>query len=154
LWTQEGAADRQTLEQVWFAGVHTEIGGRSRDASLSDISLLWMVEKAMGAGLAFTSDLRVGADGRGGVIAPNYAGAIVDSRQGFWDTLRPYHRLTESSVAAVPAQSIASIAVRRLRERVYGYSPPGLASYPSDSDPTPVIEQAPVADTVVEWTTP
>ena len=144
LWTEDDAADGQTLEQVWFSGVHTEVGGGSADASLSDIALLWMAEKAKAAGLGFTAGLQAGApDGAGGVIAPNYAGPIVDSRKGVWERLRPYHRLNESWVRAAPAQSVASSAARRLRERVDGYSPPGLDSFLDGREPTPVTEQPP-----------
>jgi hypothetical protein len=150
LWTQDVPTPGQTLEQVWFSGVHTEVGGGSRDASLSDIALLWMIEKARQAGLSFRSGFGAGApDGAGGVIAPDYAGPIVDSRRGFWGAMRPYHRLTEPSVRAAPGQSVASSAVRRLRERVDGYSPPGLESFLAGRDPTPVTEQAAVADAAV-----
>jgi len=149
LWDQDPTAQGQTLEQVWFAGVDTEVGGGSSNTGLSDIPLLWMVEQAKAAGLAFSSGLVVGApDGAGGEIAPNYAGPIVDSRRGFWHALRPYQGLTEAWVHAAPAQSVASSAVRRLRERVDDYSPPGLEGYLSDPDPTPVTEQGPVPDPV------
>lgn len=43
----------QILEQVWFAGSHTDIGGGYDDTSLSDITLQWMQEKAAACGLAF-----------------------------------------------------------------------------------------------------
>ena len=40
----------QTLEQVWFAGVHSEVGGGKR-LPLTDIPLRWMQDKAMANGL-------------------------------------------------------------------------------------------------------
>ncbi len=46
----------QTVEQVWFAGYHGDVGGASRDAGLSDIAFMWMKEKAEACGLAFDSD--------------------------------------------------------------------------------------------------
>jgi len=49
----EPNAPPQTLEQVWFSGVHSNVGGGYPDAGLSDIAFGWMVEKAKGAGLAF-----------------------------------------------------------------------------------------------------
>jgi uncharacterized protein (DUF2235 family) len=39
-------AQPQTLEQVWFAGVHSNVGGGYPDCGLSDIAFLWMVDKA------------------------------------------------------------------------------------------------------------
>ena len=54
LWTQPGAVPDQTVQQVWFSGVHTEVGGGSRDASLSDIALLWMVQHARRVGCGWS----------------------------------------------------------------------------------------------------
>ncbi|MEJ2867157.1 DUF2235 domain-containing protein [Actinomycetospora sp. OC33-EN08] len=53
LWT--GATD-QRVEQVWFRGVHSEVGGGASDAALSDIALLWLAERARSNGLAFVDD--------------------------------------------------------------------------------------------------
>lgn len=44
---------QQQVEQVWFAGVHTDVGGGYPEAGLSDITLSWMIEKAEHAGLVF-----------------------------------------------------------------------------------------------------
>jgi uncharacterized protein (DUF2235 family) len=46
LWNQQTHAENQTLEQVWFAGVHSNLGGGYATTGLSDIVLQWMVEKA------------------------------------------------------------------------------------------------------------
>lgn len=43
----------QVLEQKWFAGVHSNIGGGYPDEGLSDVSLDWMISKASDAGLSF-----------------------------------------------------------------------------------------------------
>jgi hypothetical protein len=42
---------RQKVEQVWFSGSHTDVGGGFMAAGLSDVSLEWMVEKAISHGL-------------------------------------------------------------------------------------------------------
>jgi uncharacterized protein (DUF2235 family) len=41
----------QFVEQRWFAGVHCNVGGGYHEEQLSDLSLLWMIEKAKQAGL-------------------------------------------------------------------------------------------------------
>jgi len=142
LWTQDSAAEGQTLEQVWFAGVHTEVGGGSADASLSDIALLWMVQRAKDCGLLLNPDqLEIGAsDGVGELVAPNYAAEIVDSRKGVYEALRPYHRLKELPVDGAPGQSIASSSARRFGEGIDRYSPPGLQNYLEVLGVTPVAE--------------
>ena len=149
LWTSVNPG--QTLEQVWFAGVHTEIGGGGESASLSDIALLWMVERAVASGLLVDGDaLKVGDDGGAGSnIAPNYAAPIVDSRKGLWSALHAYHRLEElqhesrrSGVA--PGQSLASSAERRFTERIEDYSPRSFADYFATLPRTNVTEETPV----------
>jgi uncharacterized protein (DUF2235 family) len=52
LWTQDPDPGQQMLEQVWFSGVHTEVGGGSSSSSLSDIALLWLVGRAQRQGLS------------------------------------------------------------------------------------------------------
>ena len=52
LW-QDDPADGQTIEQVWFAGDHSDIGGGHRERGLSDITLAWMIAKAKHNGLVF-----------------------------------------------------------------------------------------------------
>ena len=49
LWTSK-PKDGQKVEQVWFAGVHSEVGGGKRP-SLTNIPFRWMQEKAMANGL-------------------------------------------------------------------------------------------------------
>ena len=34
MWREDVKADHQTIEQVWFAGVHSDVGGWYRDAGL------------------------------------------------------------------------------------------------------------------------
>jgi hypothetical protein len=54
LWTQpKDAPPTQQLEQVWFSGVHCDVGGGYLTHELSDITLNWMVEKARKSGLQF-----------------------------------------------------------------------------------------------------
>jgi uncharacterized protein (DUF2235 family) len=41
----------QVLEQVWFSGVHCDVGGGYPETGLSDITLSWMIGKAISLGL-------------------------------------------------------------------------------------------------------
>jgi len=57
LWTGTPAAD-QHVEQVWFTGAHSDVGGGEPDdgtgvKELSDIALSWMLSKASGLGVVF-----------------------------------------------------------------------------------------------------
>jgi len=51
LWDEESVETSQTVEQVWFAGVHSDVGGWYKERGLANISLQWMARKAMAAGL-------------------------------------------------------------------------------------------------------
>src|SRR5712691_7323503 len=59
LWTDaSGAAPRvnaagSNVEQVWFTGAHSNVGGGYADSGLSDIALKWMVDRASVNGLQF-----------------------------------------------------------------------------------------------------
>jgi uncharacterized protein (DUF2235 family) len=67
-------------QQVWFAGVHCDIGGGYSEAGLSDITLQWMVEKASSCGLNFElANL---------IINPDPSVAVHNSKTGFFE-LRP-----------------------------------------------------------------
>lgn len=52
LWTYKPKPE-QAVEQVWFCGSHTDVGGGYPESGLSDITLEWMIDKAREAGLAF-----------------------------------------------------------------------------------------------------
>ncbi|MVU82078.1 DUF2235 domain-containing protein [Nocardia sp. ET3-3] len=54
---QKGLYDRpDRVKQVWFEGVHSDIGGGYQDCGLSDITLRWMIAEAEAEGLAFDHD--------------------------------------------------------------------------------------------------
>jgi uncharacterized protein (DUF2235 family) len=47
---KENKSDER-LKQVWFCGVHTDVGGGYPEEDLSNISLAWMLNEAIGKGL-------------------------------------------------------------------------------------------------------
>ena len=53
LWHQQKDAGAQVLEQVWFQGVHADVGGGYVESGLSDIALNWMLDKAQRCNLQF-----------------------------------------------------------------------------------------------------
>lgn len=57
LWLQQAHSTGQVLEQVWFPGVHSDVGGGypENETGLSDIALQWMIEKAQSCNLNFDS---------------------------------------------------------------------------------------------------
>jgi hypothetical protein len=49
LWTK--VAGRKDVLQVWFPGVHSDVGGGYAQSDLSDGALIWMIEEAKACGL-------------------------------------------------------------------------------------------------------
>src|SRR5262249_10240066 len=50
------STDEETLTQVWFPGVHANVGGGYPDDGLSFVSLKWMIREAIKKGLIFDKE--------------------------------------------------------------------------------------------------
>jgi len=72
---------RQSMKQVWFPGVHTDIGGGYPDHGLSDLTLDWMVREATQKGLYIYPDHKV-------VVNPNPMGRLHKSYKGPYRLIR------------------------------------------------------------------
>lgn len=66
----------QTMKQVWFSGMHTDVGGGYREQDLSDIPLIWMVDEAKNFGLRIYPKHKVKTH-------PDSDGIMHNSRKGF-----------------------------------------------------------------------
>lgn len=72
LWDEYEKATGQIVEQVWFAGVHCDIGGGYPEAYHSDIAFRWMLEKAVARGLKIRAN-------HGYIFHPDLSQDIHDS---------------------------------------------------------------------------
>ncbi|MFC2063283.1 DUF2235 domain-containing protein [Chloroflexota bacterium] len=61
---ESNKTDKQVIEQVWFPGTHSEVGGgcSKGDCSLPDITLVWMLDKVSQCGLKLKSGWQNGFD--------------------------------------------------------------------------------------------
>ncbi|MGC2653670.1 MAG: DUF2235 domain-containing protein [Mycobacterium sp.] len=140
LWTDVPKAQR--VEQVWFTGVHCDIGGGYLQHELSDITLLWMANRAHKCGLAFNSNAFPAspvtcAGPSSDDNVPAYTGVDPDplappheSRKGFYRLIPPYVR--QLGVTDEIHEYAASTAVAQHEERT-AYAPPGLTTYLNSS---------------------
>ena len=56
-WVTRDPEDRKGVEQVWFAGAHSNVGGGYKESGLSDLALIWMIARvADQTGLEFDDD--------------------------------------------------------------------------------------------------
>jgi uncharacterized protein (DUF2235 family) len=82
----------QISEQVWFPGVHSNVGGGYADSGLSDIALQWMIDKARNTGLEFDNDALQN-------IKPETGGELRNSASGIFSFMRKLVRSINSGVA-------------------------------------------------------
>ncbi len=85
LWDERKIADGQTIEQVWFAGMHTDVGGGYPEQQLSDIALEWMRKKAEAQELRIYKNHKV-------KVAPKANGFMNNSRSGIAKLYRKKQR--------------------------------------------------------------
>jgi uncharacterized protein (DUF2235 family) len=98
LWYRK-PGDVGVLEQRWFAGVHSDVGGGYEDCSLADIALLWMAGKARESGLALKPDHLVESSTPdrelrllGEAVCPDVNARLGTSYKGLYKLLGPYER--------------------------------------------------------------
>jgi hypothetical protein len=123
LWTEQ--AKNQDVKQVWFPGVHCDVGGGYKETGLSDGALRWMIKEAAEAGAAFK-------DAMVHQLEPDTRDVLHNSFTGVFHLAhcqpRSFPCLVKGSTGA-PGQSIHDSTVERVA------SPP--------------IEQAPYRETTV-----
>jgi len=72
LWDETKEQVDQTVEQVWFAGVHSNVGGGYPNDRLSLIPLYWMMQAAHTQGLQFTPEARAEFEQQRDVLGQQY----------------------------------------------------------------------------------
>ena len=86
----------QDIKQVWFAGVHADVGGGypETESGLSKFLLVWMIDEAVAHGLkintAMKNHLVLGRPREGGrhvYVAPDAQGPLHDSLTSAWKIL-------------------------------------------------------------------
>jgi hypothetical protein len=130
LWDESDLAERgDSLEQVWFPGVHSNVGGGYPDDDLSYGPLKWIISEAKRKGLVFDKH-----------VLEQYAahvvlfGKLYDSRRG----LGAYYRYQPRSLnpprdeqgACIPAPKIHESAIWRIACGADAYAPPNLPRKP------------------------
>jgi hypothetical protein len=95
-WTiTKGEEPKGRVEQTWFSGAHSNVGGGYTESGLSDQALIWMIARVQAlTGLEFdVQAVRANTN-------PNIQGLVVDSTEGWLiDHNFPHYRAVLSPVA-------------------------------------------------------
>ncbi len=123
LWTH----DPERTEQVWFAGVHSNVGGGYPKQGMSLVALDWMMDRAVEAS---AGELRLSEALRKQYReASNVGDYLYDSRSG----PAIYYRYKPRDIRALCDQAgtpvrIHPSAIDRIRRRPRGYAPGSIPS--------------------------
>jgi uncharacterized protein (DUF2235 family) len=125
LWDPDNSAP-QRLEQRWFVGAHSDVGGGYKERELSDIPLRWMMDRAQEFGLRF-DPARIPA-----ISDHNAHGLLHDSYGDFLKGVYakefpPHYRAVRKT--AFGNEAVDESVRKRIAAHVGGYQPknPGLA---------------------------
>ena len=117
LWTTRPGA-KQIVEQVWFAGVHANVGGGAPVSTASDCALLWMILRTSAAcGIAY--DPALVAQLRFTSLA-----TLHESRTGFYEWFPALRR----AIGTTDTEAVHFTAEDRYK-LVRTYRPPKLQAY-------------------------
>ena len=109
-------APHQDIQQVWFSGVHSDIGGSYPETGLSNIALRWLIHEAENEGLLVDQDQKK-------VFVPNHRDKLHNSLLPFWWILGWWIRKIRSG-------SLVHISVKRRMEVKKNYRPKNLPEDP------------------------
>ncbi len=122
----EGSPESENIEQVWFAGAHSNVGGGYPRAGLSDVALEWMMTRAKQCGLRYIPGIEEEIYYR-----TNVHGELYDSRAGFGVFYRYGPRdlsalcqlSTEKPLVAADSINIHQTVIDRMERTTDGYAP-------------------------------
>jgi uncharacterized protein (DUF2235 family) len=140
---KRSAPTPQDIKQVWFAGVHADVGGGypECESSLSKFPLNWMIEEAKDHGLdvnvAMRNHLVLGKPRRGSkqsYVAPDPEGRLHDSLTAGWRLLEWVPKKSDTKgwyipkgeARIIPENSRVHSSVFQRMERIPSYRPSNL----------------------------
>lgn len=134
LWDEVRSRNPERIRQVWFAGMHSDVGGGYPDDGLAQFPLAWMMEEAERADLRFRPDAVSEVRRRLSHSAPMH-----NSRRGFAAYYRYQPRRIDARMAApeptalvmrspndrgrLTSVKIHESVLERIRSGVEGYAP-------------------------------
>jgi uncharacterized protein (DUF2235 family) len=135
--------EKNWLEQAWFCGVHSNVGGGYPDASLSDITLRWMIERV-------TDRCRLQFDQAliDATTNPLPTGTLYDSMSVGYKMIGRLERQIDQQAISNRARGVSTweyvhdSAGRRLEQtaaQAQPYRPQNLSNYLRRPQPKPLV---------------
>jgi uncharacterized protein (DUF2235 family) len=118
--SRSGAERGHVLEQSWFAGVHSNVGGGYENTGLSDIALHWMAARAEARDLALDRRWRAR-------LEPDEFGELRDSRTGIYKLLGKSERALGAQKAGFERVHVSPVT--RVERDPAQYEPENLKRY-------------------------
>ena len=116
----------QQLEQRWFAGVHSNVGGGYADSYLSNICLQWLIEKAEAAGLCYNEPPLIKSnESDKGELRNSYSPL-------YWFWLPKWRKI--SLLDPLTNQTIDASVWERYKDRSKKYKPLNLKDYVGEAE--------------------
>jgi uncharacterized protein (DUF2235 family) len=131
LWNEQNGSDKR-IEQVWFAGVHSNVGGGYPKHGMSLVAMDWMMSEAEKCGLRFLESDR------------HYVQQHQDVQDKLYDSresLSVYYRWSPRNLVElckkheVPSVKVHISAIERIANGTDGYAP-GNIPYDCEIVPT------------------
>ena len=118
---------KQRVEQVWFPGFHSDVGGTGADSGIPAITFLWMASKAVAEGLGLDEE-------RLAVLQPDAFGPINDSWKWYYFALPHLLGRTVRQVGRWPdkplsMQKVDQSALLRFNREDFDYWPANIKEY-------------------------
>ncbi len=122
LWEQKTDNDKTRIEQVWFSGVHANVGGGYPKQGMSLVALNWMMHKAAKQGIKFVSHDENLYESR-----QNVNDKLYDSRAG----MNVYYRYSPRNIFEkyenfTVKPRIHASTINRIIQGTEGYAPGNL----------------------------
>ena len=111
----------QKIEQRWFSGVHSDIGGGREDSGLPDEAFVWIMDKAHDLGLGFSSDYV------SNWVHRDPLGKLHDN--GPWDWFDFLNEPRELGRASEATEDLHESVRTRLEKKSPAYAPANVLAY-------------------------
>ncbi|MEV8615544.1 DUF2235 domain-containing protein [Amycolatopsis sp. NPDC051373] len=129
IWAPPTAPGTKQIEQVWFAGCHSDVGGGGQtQRGLSDVPLRWLASHAALNGLALLPDFP---------CEPDALGPTFPSRTGFYRLLPS---VTRGIGTTDPKHEFVASSALTRHKVAADYAPPNLVGYLALDGPVIPVE--------------